>query len=184
MAKKLNSELGPVGDTNVFQVDEGLVNHLDSVDKGLFSVDKLSQYNSVDSDIITASDKLKTLGENPDPNMIKSLMLIETGMNPKKNNLGYEGYPQTNQSNIDYINSKNNTDFKLEDMYDPEKAATYIHYYVKTMKQSKHVDNMQDVVAVYNWGIGNFIKYKNGLKTMPKQTERYVSLMNTLQDTF
>ena len=122
-------------------------------------------------------------------------MMIETGMNPTKNSLGYEGFPQTKEHIINGwkdkkgtfhpgINQKFGTDFTLEQMYDAEKAAEFIHYYMKTVARSDYVDDLKDMIIAYNWGVGNLAKYKRGEKELPQQSSDYVKMVDVMQDYF
>ena len=78
--------------------------------------------------------ELKSRGEKPNPKLIKGLMMVETSMNPRKNKLGYEGFPQTRQQEIDWVNKKFRTNFSLKDLYDAKESTKFIHYYLKNYK--------------------------------------------------
>jgi hypothetical protein len=145
---------------------------------------KVYYYDRYDEDILKAADKLMKKGEEPNADLIKAIMLIETGMTPVKNELNYEGFPQTKQHIIDDVNNKNGTSFTMEDMYDAEKSAEFIHYYIKTISRSQHVNTLDDLVIAYNWGLGNLKKYKNGELVLPEQTEDYIAMLNIMQDFF
>jgi hypothetical protein len=112
-------------------------------------------------------------------------------MNPVKNILGFEGFPQTK---IEYINGwtdkkgkfhpginqKYGTNFTMADMYDAGKSAQFIHYYLKSLGRSKHINTPEDMLIAYNWGMGNLYKYKKGEKKLPKQSEDYVDMYNAM----
>jgi hypothetical protein len=127
--------------------------------------------------------------------LIKAIMLIETGMNPTKNSLGFEGFPQTKEHILNGrtdksgkfhpgINQRYGTNFTMKDMYNAEKAAEFIHYYLKTVAKSSYVNNLQDMIIAYNWGIGNLGAYKRGEKELPDQSKDYVKMINVMQDYF
>lgn len=161
--------------------DEALISALNTVVKKRFSSRKADQYDQYDAEIAQAVEELKAEGENPPPaKFLKAMMLIETGMRPRKNHLGYEGFPQTKKKFVNSINKRNGTDFKMRDMYDAKESAKFIHYYIKTIKRSEYVKNDIEAVGAYNWGTGNWAKYKQGLKKLPKETKDYMDLVSIM----
>ena len=72
----------------------------------------------------------------------------------------------------------------MEDMYNAEKAAEFVHYYTKALKKSEYVNSIEDIIIAYNWGMGNLGKYKRGEKTLPNQSKDYVAMMKVLQKYF
>jgi hypothetical protein len=162
----------------------GFIESINSIKPGRLDSSKIAHYDQYDADIMKAVNKLRAKGENPDPNLIKTIMIIETGMNPRKNSLGYEGFPQTKQHIINGINEKNRTGFTMMDMYVPEKAAEFIHYYLKTVQKSQWVDDIDDLIIAYNWGLGNLRDYKKGEREMPQQTADYIAMINSVKDNF
>ena len=180
---------------DILKVNLDFISDLDTIKPGRFAKDMIDRYNKFDKEILQAIDTLKARGENPDADFIKAIMLIETGMNPTKNSLGYEGFPQTKEHIINGwtgkdgtfhpgINQRYGTDFTLKDMYDPGKAAEFIHYYTKALQKSKHVDSVEDMIIAYNWGTGNLGKYKNGKKDLPKESAEYVKMLNAMKKHF
>ena len=165
---------------DIIKTTPSMIMSLNRVAPGRFSLKYKDTYDKYDKDILEAVKELRAAGEDPDPNIIKSIMLIETGMNPRKNSLGYEGFPQTKKRIVDYINSVNGTHFTMEDMYNAKEAAKFIYYYLKTLSKSKHISNTEDLLIAYNWGIGNLSKYKKGEKELPDESKDYVALFNTL----
>jgi hypothetical protein len=168
----------------VFEVTKPLIRALDKVMPGRLYPSKMPRYNQYDADILEAVKELETAGEKPNINMIKAIMLIETGMNPKVNHLGFEGFPQTKEHIVKAVNKRNKTKFYMKDMYNAKQSAKYIHYYVKTIKKSKYVKTSDDIIIAYNWGIGNLGAYKNGEKTLPSESKNYVAMMNILKKYF
>jgi hypothetical protein len=112
-------------------------------------------------------------------------MLIETGMNPSKNSLGYFGFPQTKEPFIEEVNKKFDTNFTPEDMNKAYESAMYIHYRLLLNSRSKFVNynNLEDLGSSYNWGLGNHSKFKAGKISMPKETKDYIDMLKTIQDT-
>lgn len=164
--------------------DSGFIDAVNNIKPGRLDTAKISQYDQFDDSILAAVDSLKSKGEDANPNLIKAIMLIETGMKPTKNHLGFEGFPQTKQKYIDGINRRYGLNFTLEDMYDPERAAEFIHYYTKALFRSQHVNTVQDLITAYNWGVGNLAKFKRGDKDLPLETSEYIDMMAAMQGYF
>lgn len=181
---KLISDFIP-NDIEILKITPEIVDSLNAAQPERFSYEKIDRYNRYDEDIIQAAKDLRMRGENPDPNLIKSVMLIETGMNPTKNYLGFEGFPQTKEIYINSINKKFHTNFTLEDMYDPYESAKFIHYFLKALKKSRHVNNDADMIISYNWGVGNLSKYKAGeIEEIPNQSIDYVKMIEIIKNYF
>lgn len=169
----------------------GFVDAVNDVKPGRLDSSKVDRYDKYDPEILAACEELRLKGEQPNPNFIKTIMLIETGMNPRKNSLGFEGFPQTK---IEYINGwtdkdgkfhpginqKHNQNFTMADMYDAGESAKFIYYYLKSLGKSKHVSSHEDMLIAYNWGMGNLGKYKAGVKKLPKQSSDYVDMYNAM----
>ena len=168
----------------LLQVSNDFIEDLDTIKPNRFALDKIDQYNQYDDDIIAAVDSLISRGEKPNADLIKAIMLIETGMKPSKNELGFEGFPQTKTKFIKSINKRYGTNFTMKDMYDANKAAQFIHYYVDAVSKSKYVKDTTDIVIAYNWGIGNLGKYKRGEKKLPDQSKDYAKMMKAMQKHF
>lgn len=157
-----------------------------------FSKENAALYDSFDNYILDATKELKENGETPDPRIIKSFMLIESGMKPRKNeSSGAFGFPQTYQKYIDDINEKTGQHFTAEDMYDPVQAAKYIYYYLKTYSKSSNVDptNLADLSVMYNFGLGRLgdlkkLDVKPTEKQFPKETRNYIDYMSALAGIF
>lgn len=162
-------------------IDPSLITSINKIRPKLLSFNKVEQYDQYDEQIIEAVKELKEIGETPNANFIKSIMIIETGMIPKKNYKGYEGFPQTKFSTVKSVNKKNGTNFTMKDMYDAKRSAQFIHYYVKGLRESDLIKNDQDLIIAYNWGIGNLGKYKKGIKKLPKQSKDYVSMIKIMK---
>jgi hypothetical protein len=169
----------------------GFIDAVNDVKPGRLDSAKVDRYDMYDADILKACEELRRKGETPNPNFIKTIMLIETGMNPRKNHLGFEGFPQTK---IEYINGwkdkngkfhpginqKHGTNFTMADMYDAGESAKFIHYYLKSLQKSTHVNSPEDMLIAYNWGMGNLGKYKKGVKKLPQQSADYVDMYNAM----
>ena len=169
----------------IFSVNSpGLIDAINDIKPGRLSNKKISHYDKYDKDIFAATKSLKAKGEDADPNLIKAIMLIETGMKPVKNKWGFEGFPQTQQHIIDGVNKRNKTSFTMQDMYDAEKSAEFIYYLLKGIQRSMYVEDIDDMVIAYNWGMGNLGKYKRGETKLRKQAEDYVKMINALQKYF
>jgi hypothetical protein len=163
---------------------EGLIDKINKIKPKFLHIDDIEQYNQYDDDILAAVKELEEKGETPDANLIKSIMLIETKMNPTKNYKGYEGFPQTKSHIIKSVNRRNHTNFSMKDMYDAKKSAEFIHYYVKGIKRSDYVKTDKDMIIAYNWGLGNLYKYKKGKITLPKESTDYVKMLNVMKTYF
>jgi hypothetical protein len=162
----------------------GLIEDVNSIKPGRLSKQKVEQYDKYDKEILDALDELKLKGENTDPNIIKVIMVIETGMVPRKNSLGYDGFPQTKKNIVDYINKKHGTNFTMKDMYNAGESAKFIYYYLKSVIQSNNVETIPDLLIAYNWGVGNLGKYKKGEKNLPLQSYHYVKMYNAMEPYF
>ena len=69
--------------------DPGFIDAINMIKPGRLDTSKVARYDKYDDQILAAADKLNAKGENADPNLIKAMMIVETGMNPRKNSLGY-----------------------------------------------------------------------------------------------
>lgn len=158
----------------------GIIDAVNEVKPGRLDSSKIERYDKYDKQILNALDKLKEKGENPDANIIKIIMVIETGMNPVKNSLGFEGFPQTKKYIVDHINKKYHTHFTMADMYKAGPSAQFIYYYMKSVFQSDFVNDIPDMLIAYNWGVTNLARYKKGTKKLPNQSRDYVSMYNAM----
>jgi hypothetical protein len=113
---------------------------------------------------------------------IKAIMMIESGMIPRKNRLGFQGFPQTKWKYVKPINKKFGTSFSMKDLYDPEKSAQFIHYYLKALEPISYVNDFEDFAASYNMGVGNYKKYLQGKRKMKDETKEYVRLAKTMMN--
>jgi soluble lytic murein transglycosylase-like protein len=165
--------------------NDDLLADLEGVQSDRFSKKYVkSRYDAFDKDIMKAVEDLKLKGERANPNFIKAIMGIESGMVPRKNSKGYDGFPQTNETNLKYINKKYNTDFTRSDLYDAKRSAEFIHYFIKDVVKSRYVKSDEDIIMAYNWGVGNLAKYKKGQREIPEETSNYVKLFNTFKRYF
>lgn len=180
---------------DILKVTPEFISDLDTVKPGRFSEKKIEHYNKFDKEIMKAVNDLRAKGEDPNPDLIKAIMLIETGMNPTKNKWGFEGFPQTKEHIIKGwtdekgnfhpgINQRYGTNFTIKDMYDPYKAAQFIHYYLDAIGKSKWVSDSSDLAIAYNWGTGNLAKYKKGEKELPKQPKDYARMIDAMKKHF
>ena len=160
----------------VFKLDQDMINQLAGVNKKRFTSKYLDRYNQFDDKIEGALNSLIEIGERPNMSLIKAIMMIETGMIPRKNSLGFRGFPQTKMKFVRPINKKFGTKFSMKDLDDPEKSAQFIHYYLKALEPLHYVNNIEDYAASYNWGVGNYKKYLEGKKEMPEETKEYINL--------
>lgn len=155
-----------------------IIASLNQINKNRFSHKRLDFYDQYDSAIADGIMELMAKGEKPNVKMIKAIMMVETGMRPVKNRLGYEGFPQTRQNEIDWVNSEEGTSFTKKDLYNPKESAKFIHYLTKILRKSAHINNLNDVLAGYNWGMGNVGKLKRGEKKLPRETKDYINLVS------
>lgn len=165
-------------DPNSIEMNADRVAKMNAIVPNRFSIRKLDQYNKYDVDIYKAVEELKAAGQTPNVKLIKAIMVIETGMIPRKNHLGYRGFPQTKMKIVRGINKRFGTNFSKDDLYNAKESAKFIHYMITAIKKSKYVKWDREAVAAYNWGLGNFSKYRLGLKKMPKETSEYVKMIN------
>lgn len=166
-----------------------LIDKLNIINPGRFSRDKVDIYDRYDKDIHTASRELEKEGEAVDTDLIKTIMMIETGMepfdskgNPRTSKTKHAGFPQTKPYIVEWINKKFGTDFEMKDMYKPKEAAKFIHYMIKDLGGYSYINSPEDIVSAYNWGPGNFKKYKYESKEMPKETSNYIKFTNILMN--
>ena len=164
--------------------NKSFIEAVNGIKFGRLDPNKIDQYDQYDEAILKAAENLKAKGEKVNADFLKAIMIIETGMNPVKNKWGFEGFPQTKIHTIESINERNGTNFTMEDMYDAEKAAEFIHYYLKTVEKSKHVNSLEDMIIAYNWGIGNLGKYKRGEKELANQPKDYVKMFKAMEKHF
>jgi hypothetical protein len=162
----------------------GLIDEINKVKPGRLNVEKVPRYDKYDGQILQAAEELRRAGEKPNIDLIKGIMLYETGMKPVKNKWGFEGFPQTKQHIIDGINKRYKTNFTMKDMYSAKESAKFIHYYLKAVKRSTYVKSKDDMFVGYNQGIGNLGKYKRGEEKMPQQAIDYVAAMKVLEKYF
>lgn len=165
-----------------FKVDTTLVSRLNKITPKRFSHhdNYLELYNKYDKEIEEAIKELLSNGEKPNSNLIKAIMMAETQMKPRKNRLGFEGFPQTKMKFVKWLNKKSGQNFNSSDLYNPKESAKLIHYFLKELKKFKHVNNDLEAAASYNWGVGNFKKHKEKNKKMPLETKNYVNLVQTM----
>jgi len=166
----------------VFELDSDLITQLAGINKNRFTSKYLSRYNKFDDRIESALNNLVKSGERPNMSLIKAIMMIETGMIPRKNRLGFQGFPQTKWKYVQPINKKFGTNFNMKDLYDPERSAQFIHFYLKALEPISYVNNVEDYAASYNWGVGNYKKYLEGKKEMPEETKEYINLAKTMMN--
>ena len=173
-----------VNNEEIFNITPEFVEAINKVKPGRLDSTKIDRYEQHNGDILKAIEKLNARGEEVDADFIKAIMIIETGMKPVKNKWGFEGFPQTKQRNIDGINKRFGTDFTMDDMYDAERAAEFIHYFIKAIEKSKYVKTTEDMLIAYNQGIGTLGKIKRGEKEMPSQAKDYIKMFNVMQKHF
>lgn len=176
----INKNDEDIVDNEIVQIDTTIINAINKIKPKYLTKNDIDTYNQHDKDIISALKSLEEKGEKPDYDLVKTIMLIETGMKPTKNRLGFEGFPQTKKIWINWINDKYKTNFTMADMYNPHESAKFIHYFIKALNKSKFVNDSSDVVIAYNWGTTNLIKYKQGSKELPKESKDYVSMLNII----
>jgi len=175
--------------------DKGFIESVNKIQPGRLDSAKIARYDKFDIDILKAVASLNAKGENANADLIKAIMIIETGMNPVKNRLGFEGFPQTKEHIINGweddegkfhpgINQKHGTSFTMKDMYNAEKSAEFIHYYMKGLQKSKWVTSLDDMIIAYNWGMGNLAKWKKKEKALPEESVNYVKFLNAMKDYF
>ena len=157
-----------------------VIDSLNRINRNRFSPDRLDFYDQYDSAIAEGITELIAAGEKPNLKLIKAIMMVETGMRPVKNRLGYEGFPQTNQDGIDWVNDRLDKNFTLEDLYDAKESAKFIHYFTQLIGKFDHINNIADTVAAYNWGPQNVKRLKKGIKKLPKETKDYINLVSAL----
>ena len=62
---------------------------------------------------------------------------------------------------------KDNVNEKIADWYLNKRIPEMLRYY-------RYKASVENILMCYNWGIGNFLKYKKGKKRLPKETKRYL----------
>ena len=164
--------------------NNSFIDAVNNIKPGRLDPNKTAHYDQYDEAILKAAENLKAKGEKPNADFLKAIMIIETGMSPVKNKWGFQGFPQTKIHTIESVNKRNGTSFTMEDMYDAEKAAEFIHYYLKTVEKSKHVNSLEDMIIAYNWGIGNLGKYKRGEQELASQPKDYVKMFKAMEKHF
>ena len=167
----------------IFKFNKNLIKNLKQINPNRFSESKIKLYNKYDEQILQACSDLRKQGYNPNPNVIKTFLAIETGFRPRKNSKGFFGYPQTKKVFIDEVNKKFHQNFTPKDMYDIYQSAKFIFFRLKLNSKSKHVDtnDLADLIMSYNWGIGNTAKYKSKQKDLPDETKEYIDFGKTIE---
>lgn len=148
--------------------------HIDRVNEGRdpkfrsLVPEQIDRYNMYDPHIKKAAYETGV-----DPKLIKNIMLVETGMKPRTNSLGYSGFAQTNQASIDTVNRAMGTNFTVDQMNDPYQAAKYIANYLKHTSNVHGASKIDELLVGYNWGPARINRYRKGAK-LPAETEDYI----------
>jgi soluble lytic murein transglycosylase-like protein len=106
---------------------------------------------------------------------MEAIKEIESGGNPKAYNKYSKatGLYQITPICLKHFNEVNKTSWKMDDMYDPKKNERVAVWYF-TWLERQGLEDEEQIIA-YNWGIGNLMKYRLGLKTLPKETRNYLN---------
>jgi soluble lytic murein transglycosylase-like protein len=106
---------------------------------------------------------------------MEAIKQIESGGNPKAYNKYSKatGLYQITPICLKHFNEVNKTSWKMDDMYDPKKNERVAVWYF-TWLERQGLEDEEQIIA-YNWGIGNLMKYRLGLKTLPKETRNYLN---------
>ncbi|MGL5416761.1 MAG: lytic transglycosylase domain-containing protein [Clostridium sp.] len=124
---------------------------------------------------------------NLDPLFVLSVIKVESDFNPNAlSNANAMGLMQiTESTGEDIANALNDTDFKADDLYNPETNIAMGCYYLRNLYTE--FGNWNLVIAAYNGGRGNVQKWlendnysKDGVLTnIPfPETKKYVSKVN------
>lgn len=138
----------------------------------------LDRYNAYDDLISQAASEF---GENP--KLIKTIMLIETGMQPNQvSHKGYSGYAQTNEATIETVNNNMGTSFTIEDMEDPLEASRFVAANIQYLRRKQGAQNDDEVFVAYNTGPGKLEDFRSG-KLNP-ESRQYLHMGNHLMNSY
>lgn len=106
---------------------------------------------------------------------MEAIKEIESGGNPRAYNKVSKatGLYQITPICLKHFNEVHKTSWKMDDMYDPKKNERVAVWYFSWLER-QGLDDEEQIIA-YNWGIGNLMKYRMGLKTLPKETRNYLN---------
>ena len=106
---------------------------------------------------------------------------IESGNNPSAYNPKSHaiGLYQITPICLKEYNSFHKTKYTEKDLYEPvinEKIASwYLNKRIPQMlKYYKYPATVENILICYNWGIGNFLKWKERKAELPKETKEYI----------
>ena len=109
------------------------------------------------------------LALNMDPNLVKAVIKTESNFDHKAvSKVGAKGLMQLMPGTA--------KDLGVEDPFNPVENVWAGARYLKKMID-RHGGNVNNALASYNWGPGNFDRYGKSGK-MPGETRRYISIVN------
>jgi len=118
---------------------------------------------------------------------ISIIIQIESSGNPNAYNeqSGCIGLMQISEVCLEHYNQIHRTKYSKQDLYNPETNKKIGQWYVRWISnylKKKKLYSVDNVLICYNWGIGNFLKYKENKKSLPIETQQYIKKYKDLLD--
>lgn len=104
---------------------------------------------------------------------------IESSGNPLARNFNCIGLYQISPSVLKEYNTTHKTHYRSVDLYNANLNTKIARWYLTEQlpKYLHHFDlpvSIENLIISYNCGIGNCVKYRKGLRTLPKETRDYL----------
>jgi soluble lytic murein transglycosylase-like protein len=111
---------------------------------------------------------------------MEAIKQIESGGNPKAFNKGSgaRGLYQITPICLKHYNEVHGRKVGLDELFKPETNLTVATWYFSWL-EGQGLDEGDQIIA-YNWGIGNLMKYRAGVKDLPKETQDYLTKYQVL----
>lgn len=83
------------------------------------------------------------------------------------------GLYQISEVCLKHYNTSNKADIRPVELFNPSINGKVANWYFEWLRGLNLSD--YEAIIAYNWGIGNFWKYKRGEKSLPKETLNYLT---------
>lgn len=108
---------------------------------------------------------------------LKVIAFMESSNNPKAFNRknSDSGLYQITPIVLYQFNNNSNCDFlfEQEDLFNPKVNEAIAVYQLNWLASKKL--SVSEILIAWNWGYGNLLKWKRGLKSLPPETDNYVA---------
>lgn len=100
---------------------------------------------------------------------------IESNGNPTAYNerSGARGHYQITEICLKHYNEVHGTKIHKDSLWIPSTNRMIADWYFSWLAE-QGLDDIDQIIA-YNWGIGNLMKYRTGVKDLPKETQDYIT---------